>query len=251
MNLAKIHDLVAVRVLVPDIASCYEVLGIVHKHYRPLLGRIKDYISLPKPNGYRSLHTTVFGPGKKIIEVQIRTPEMHYEAEFGIAAHWMYDEGTKSKRIYNYIFSQKKAKAEERVKEFESLKWVQQLKEWNTEIGGDPKEFFKSLKIDFFRDRIFAFTPKGDVINLPEEATPIDFAYQVHTEIGRSCIGAKVDGKKVSLNYKIKNGEVVEIVTNKSKKNPDKEWLDFVKTSLARSQINRWLKKTSKRGLSK
>jgi len=249
MNLDKIHDLVAVRVLVPGIPDCYEALGIIHKHYRPLLGRIKDYISLPKPNGYRSLHTTVFGPQKSIIEVQIRTPEMHYEAEFGIAAHWFYDEQTRGKSLYNYLFSSKPSGS--KIKEFQNLKWVQQLSKWNTEMGRDPKEFFRSLKVDFFRDRIFAFTPKGDVINLPEGATPVDFAYLVHTEIGDSCIGAKIDGRKVSLDYKIRNGEVVEIITNKSKRNPDRQWLDFVKTSLAKSEISRWLRKNSRRGLDK
>ncbi len=243
MNISRVYDLVAIRIIVPEIANCYEVLGVIHKHYRPLIGRIKDYISLPKPNGYRSLHTTIFGPGKEIIEVQIRTPQMHYEAEFGIASHWVY---TEQKSFYSYFLPKSRPAKPINLKE---LEWVKQLQNWHKEIGGDPKEFFQSLKIDFFQDRIFAFTPKGDVINLPEGATPVDFAYMVHTEIGHSCIGAKVDGQKVSLDYKIHNGEVVNIISNRSKKNPDVGWLDFVKTSQARSKIRGWIKKNNRSGL--
>ncbi|MBM3255912.1 MAG: bifunctional (p)ppGpp synthetase/guanosine-3',5'-bis(diphosphate) 3'-pyrophosphohydrolase [Candidatus Moranbacteria bacterium] len=245
MNLSRIYDLVAIRIIVPEVANCYEVLGIIHKYYKPLIGRIKDYISLPKPNGYRSLHTTIFGPGKEIIEVQIRTPQMHYEAEFGIAAHWIY---TEQRSFYSYFLPRSQPAKHINLKE---LAWVKQLENWHKEIGGDPKEFFESLKIDFFQDRIFAFTPKGDVINLPEGATPVDFAYLVHTEVGHSCIGAAVNGQKVPLDYKISNGEVVEIVTNRSKKNPDRKWLEFVKTSQARSKIKTWLRKSSRRGLPK
>ncbi len=245
MNIARVYDLVALRIIVPEIANCYEVLGVIHKHYKPLIGRIKDYISLPKPNGYRSLHTTIFGPRKEIIEVQIRTPQMHYEAEFGIAAHWIYSE---KKSFYSYFMPRSEPVKHINLKEIE---WVKQLRKWHSEIGGDSKEFFQSLKIDFFQDRIFAFTPKGDVINLPEGATPVDFAYLVHSEIGNSCIGAKINGQKVGLDYKIKNGEVVEIIMNRSKKNPDSGWLEFVKTSQAKSKIRNWLKKTSRSGLKK
>lgn len=245
MNLARIYDLVALRIIVPEVANCYETLGIIHKHYKPLIGRIKDYISLPKPNGYRSLHTTIFGPQKEIIEVQIRTPQMHYEAEFGIAAHWIY---TENRGFYSYFLPKNQPVKHINLKEIE---WVKQLQKWHTEIGGDSKEFFQSLKIDFFQDRIFAFTPKGDVINLPEGATPVDFAYLVHTEVGNSCIGCKINGRKVPLDYKIRNGEVVEIVTNRSKRNPDRNWLDFVKTSQARGKIRHWLRKTSRSGLHK
>jgi GTP pyrophosphokinase len=245
MNFSRIYDLVAIRIIVPEVANCYEVLGIIHKYYKPLIGRIKDYISLPKPNGYRSLHTTIFGPGKEIIEVQIRTPQMHYEAEFGIAAHWIY---TEQRSFYSYFLPRSRPARHINLKE---LEWVKQLQKWHKEIGGDPKEFFESLKIDFFQDRIFAFTPKGDVINLPEGATPVDFAYLVHTEVGHSCIGASVNGRKVPLDYKINNGEVVEIVTNRSKKNPDRHWLESVKTSQAKSKIKTWLRKSSRRGLPK
>jgi len=243
MNIARVYDLVALRIIVPEVANCYETLGVIHKHYRPLIGRIKDYISLPKPNGYRSLHTTIFGPLKEIIEVQIRTTQMHYEAEFGIAAHWIYKE---DRGFYSYFMPKNKPVRHINLKE---LEWIKQLQKWHTEIGGDSKEFFRSLKIDFFQDRIFAFTPKGDVINLPEEATPVDFAYLVHTEVGNSCIGVKINGQKVSLDYRIRNGEVVEIITNRSKKNPDRKWLDFVKTSQAKSKIKQWLRKTSRSGL--
>jgi len=243
MNIARVYDLVALRIIVPEVANCYETLGIIHKHYKPLIGRIKDYISLPKPNGYRSLHTTIFGPMKEIIEVQIRTPQMHYEAEFGIAAHWIYKE---DRSFYSYFIPRNQPVKHINLKE---LEWVKQLRSWHTEIGGDSKEFFRSLKIDFFQDRIFAFTPKGDVINLPEGATPVDFAYLVHTEVGNSCIGARVNGQKVPLNHKIKNGEVIEITTNRSKKNPDRKWLEFIKTSQARSKIRQWLRKNSRSGL--
>jgi len=244
MNIARVYDLVALRIIVPEVANCYETLGIIHKHYRPLIGRIKDYISLPKPNGYRSLHTTIFGPLQEIIEVQIRTPQMHYEAEFGIAAHWIYKEEDRS--FYSYFIPRNQPARHINLKE---LEWVRQLQDWHEEIGIDSKEFFRSLKIDFFQDRIFAFTPKGDIINLPEGATPVDFAYLVHTEVGNSCIGAKVNGQKVPLDYRINNGEVVEITTNRSKKNPDRNWLDFIKTSQARSRIKQWLRKNSRSGL--
>ncbi|MFH1183086.1 MAG: RelA/SpoT family protein [Candidatus Moraniibacteriota bacterium] len=243
MNIARVYDLVALRIIVPEVANCYETLGIIHKYYKPLIGRIKDYISLPKPNGYRSLHTTIFGPQKEIIEVQIRTPQMHYEAEFGIAAHWIY---TENRSFYSYFLPKNQPVKHINLKEIE---WVKQLQKWHTEIGGDSKEFFRSLKIDFFQDRIFAFTPKGDVINLPEGATPVDFAYLVHTEVGNSCIGAKINGQKVNLDHKISNGEVVEIVTNRSKRNPERKWLDFVKTSQARGKIKYWLRKNSRTGL--
>lgn len=245
MNISRVYDLVALRIIVPEIANCYETLGIIHKHYKPLIGRIKDYISLPKPNGYRSLHTTIFGPQKEIIEVQIRTPQMHYEAEFGIAAHWIY---TENRGFYSYFLPKNQPVKHINLKE---LEWVKQLQKWHQEIGGDSKEFFHSLKIDFFQDRIFAFTPKGDVINLPEGATPIDFAYLVHTEVGNSCIGAKVNGQKVGLEHKISNGEVVEIITNRSKKNPERKWLEFVKTSQARGKIKYWLRKNSRTGLAR
>ena len=236
MDIDQIYDLVAVRVIVPEIADCYETLGIVHKKYRPMIGRIKDYISLPKPNGYQSIHTTVFGPDGIILEVQIRTQKMHDEAEFGIAAHWIYSE--RRKKSWRDLFRSKKKIAPPE----KELAWVRQLREWQNEIGRDDEEFMQGLKIDFFQNHIFAFTPRGDIIDLPEEATPVDFAYSIHTEIGNHATGAKVDGKMVPLDYCIKNGEMVEILTSKDRKHPNKNWLQFVKTSSAKSHIRREIK---------
>lgn len=231
MDINKIYDLAGIRIIVPEIADCYEALGIVHKKYRPLVGRIKDYISLPKPNGYQSIHTTVFALEGKIVEVQIRTQQMHNEAEFGIAAHWVYSENKKG--WTDFLFGSK-AKVPE-----EELVWVNQLREWQNEIGKDDQEFLEGLKIDFFKNHIFAFTPHGDVIDLPEEATPIDFAYKVHSQIGNRALGAKADGKMVPLDYKIKNGEMIEIIIAKDEKIPSQDWLRFVRTSLAKSQIKK------------
>lgn len=236
MDINRVYDLAAVRIIVPEVADCYETLGIVHKKYRPMIGRIKDYISLPKPNGYQSIHTTVFGPDGKIIEVQIRTPKMHSEAEFGIAAHWIYSE-SKKKNWKDYFFKTKKSTP---AKEIE---WIKQLRDWQNEIGRDDEEFIESLNIDFFKNHIFAFTPLGDIIDLPEDATPIDFAYAIHGEIGNHMVGAKIDNKMVPLNRLIKNGEVVEILTSKDRKSPNQDWLKFAKTSAAKSHIRRELRK--------
>ena len=237
MDINRIHDLIAVRIIVPEVADCYEVLGIVHKKYRPMIGRIKDYISLPKPNGYQSIHTTVFGPDGKIIEVQVRTLKMHNEAEFGIAAHWIYSEQKRKKNWKDFLFKKKEIVPEK------EIEWVKQLREWQNEIGRDDEEFIQSLKIDFFRNHIFAFTPRGDIIDLPEEATPIDFAYAIHGEIGNHATGAKVNGNMVPLDYRIKNGDVLEILTSKDRKNPNQDWLKFVKTTVAKSHIRRELRK--------
>lgn len=236
MDITRIYDLVAVRIIVPEIADCYEALGIIHREYRPMVGRIKDYISLPKPNGYQSLHTTIFGPDGRILEVQIRTQKMHDEAEYGIAAHWLYTE--KSRSIWRNIFSRRK----DTVVAPKELIWVTQLKEWQKEVGRDDKEFVEGLKIEFFKNHIFAFTPKGDIIELPEEVTPIDFAYAIHSEIGHRAVGAKADGKMVPLDYHIQNGQVIEILTVKEKKKPSRDWLDFVKTSSAKSHIRHELR---------
>lgn len=237
MDVNRVYDLSAVRIIVPEIADCYETLGIVHKKYRPMIGRIKDYISLPKPNGYQSIHTTIFGPEGKILEVQIRTQKMHDEAEFGIAAHWIYSEKMK-KSWKDYLFFGKTKAPEQK-----ELVWVRQLREWQNEIGRDDHELLESLKIDFFKNHIFAFTPRGDIVDLPEEATPIDFAYAIHSEIGKQTVGAKADGKMVPLDYQIKNGQVMEIITSKDRKKPNGDWLKFVKTSVAKSHIRRELKK--------
>jgi GTP pyrophosphokinase len=237
MDIRRVYDLTAVRIIVPGIADCYETLGIVHKRYRPMVGRIKDYISLPKPNGYQSLHTSIFGPDGRIFEVQIRTKQMDEEAEYGIAAHWIYTE--KERKSWKKLFFRGGAKD---LPEKELL-WVKQLREWQTEIGSDNEEFLKGLKIDFFKNHIFAFTPQGDIIDLPEDATPIDFAYAIHSEVGNKTTGAKADGKMVPLDYQIRNGQVIEILQSKEKKAPSRDWLRFIKTSNAKSHIKRKLRK--------
>ncbi|MDP3957145.1 MAG: RelA/SpoT family protein [bacterium] len=237
MDVSRIYDLIAIRIVVPEIADCYEALGIIHREYRPMVGRIKDYISLPKPNGYQSLHTTVFGPDGRILEIQIRTQKMHDESEYGIAAHWMYTE--KARPSWRNLFFKRKESPAAPPKE---LTWVRQLKEWQKEIGRDDKEFLEGLKIEFFKNHIFAFTPKGDIIELPEEATPIDFAYAIHSEVGNRAVGAKADRKMVPLDYHIQNGQVIEILTVKEKKKPSRDWLTFVKTSSAKSHIRRELR---------
>ena len=226
MNFDRVYDLVALRVIVNDVKTCYEILGIIHKFWKPLPGRIKDYISFPKPNGYQALHTTCFCLDGKITEIQIKTQKMHEEAEHGIAAHWAMKEG---------INLQTQGK---------TFAWVQQLKDWQSKIS-KPEEFLKGLKIDFFKNRIFIFTPRGDVIDLPEGACPVDFAYAVHTDIGNGCAGAKVNGKMSQLSHPLKNGDMVEIVVDKNKK-PSRDWLKFVKTNLARSRIKSFLKQASR-----
>jgi len=219
MDLDKIHDLVAMRIIVPDIKSCYEALGVIHKFYKPLPGLIKDYIALPKPNGYQSLHTTIFCEKGRVVEIQIRTEHMHDYAENGIAAHWAYSESGKKTPV--------SANAKE-------IQWVSQLKKFLEESKtGDS---FTNLKIDFFKNRIFTFTPKGDVKDLPEGATPIDFAYAVHTDIGHAVKGAKINGKIVPLGYELKNGDVVDIMKGKDKK-PSFDWLKVVKTAFAKKAI--------------
>jgi GTP pyrophosphokinase len=221
MDAEKVFDLVAMRIIVPDIKSCYEALGIIHKYYKPLPGLIKDYIALPKPNGYQSLHTTIFCEKGRIVEIQIRTPDMHKHAENGIAAHWAYSEGGKRQLKAN-------------IKEAE---WVNQLKQFVQEMK--PHEGLTNLKIDFFKNRIFAFTPKGDVKDLPEGSTPIDFAYAIHTDLGHSLKGAKINGKIVSLNHTLKNGDVIEIIKGKVLK-PSSDWLRIAKTSDAKKKIKAW-----------
>lgn len=222
MDAEKVFDLVAMRIVVPDIKSCYEALGIIHKHYKPLPGLIKDYIAIPKPNGYQSLHTTIFCEKGRVVEIQIRTPDMHEHAENGIAAHWAYSESGKSK-----VF---KANLKE-------TQWVSQLKQFLEEMK--PHESLTNLKIDFFKNRIFAFTPKGDVKDLPEGATPIDFAYAIHTNLGHSLKGAKANGKIVPLNYKLKSGDVVDIIKGKILK-PSYDWLKVAKTTEAKKKIKSW-----------
>jgi len=241
-DLDKIYDLVALRIIVKNVEECYRALGIIHEIWKPLPGRIKDYISQPKPNGYRSLHTTVFcsdssrincpnGLKSKIIEIQVRTPQMHKEAEFGIAAHWYYSE---QKGLKTYIKRLVSKPPESK------LHWLKQLREWQEETKKfSPDRYLESLKIDFFGQRVFVFTPKGDIIDLPEKSCPVDFAYAVHTEVGNHCQEAKVNGKIARLNQELNSGDIVEIITNK-KRTPSRDWLDFVKTNLARIRIKRW-----------
>jgi GTP pyrophosphokinase len=226
MNIEKIYDLVAMRIIVETIPECYAVMGIIHEQWPPLPGRIKDYIAMPKPNTYRSLHTTVIGPEDKIVEFQIRTQEMHEENEYGVAAHWIYK--TKS--------SEKPAS---RKNDTEDVAWVQQLQSWQEHFSGkkiDPEEFIRAMKIDFFKERIFAITPRGDVIDLPIGATPVDFAYHVHSEIGNACTGARVNSMLVPLDHELRSGDMVTIITQKGKR-PTEAWLKFVKTTLARERI--------------
>jgi len=234
MDIAKITDLVAMRVIVPSVDDCYAALGVVHKLWPPVPGKIKDYIALPKPNGYQSLHTTVFTKGDGLVEIQMRTPEMHEEAEYGIAAHWAYAEQKREKRkLYAHNISsfldQKK------------FSWLRQIREWQKEVK-NPDEFLESLKIDFFQSRIFVLSPKGDVVDLPEGSTPVDFAFHIHTDIGQSAQGAKVNNKMVPLHHQLKTGDMVEILTQKGKK-PSSDWLKFVKSSEARRKISSILKK--------
>lgn len=249
MDIERIYDLVAMRIIVNTVEDCYATLGIIHKLWPPLPGRIKDYIAMPKPNSYRSLHTTVIGPEQKPVEFQIRTQKMHEENEYGIAAHWIYKQSNKSP-------SEKKMPAQKIAKEAE---WVKQLRNWmnssfhengESERKKDFEEFVQSMKIDFFKDRIFAITPKGDVIDLPVGSTPVDFAYQIHSEIGNSCAGAKVNGQFVPLDHTLKSGDLVEIITQKNKK-PSEDWLKFVKTSLAKNHIKSALKEKNQSLLAK
>ncbi len=233
MNLSRIYDLVALRLVLQTIEDCYAALGVIHRLWRPLPGRIKDYIALPKPNGYQSIHTTVFCQGGKITEIQIRTLKMQEEAERGIAAHWYYAEQKGLRSYIKKIFTPAPEK---------ELKWIQQLQKWQKEIQSSPDEFFQSLKIDFFKDRIFVFTPRGDIIDLPENATPIDFAYLIHTDVGHRCQGAKVDGKLVALDTPLKNGQVVEIITQKQAK-PSRDWLQLARTNQAQNKIKQWFNK--------
>lgn len=225
-DVSKVYDLVAVRIILPTIADCYHALGIIHRLWKPLPGRIKDYISQPKPNGYRSLHSTVFCEDGKIVEFQIRTMEMHEQAEWGIAAHWHYKEaekGPKNLGDKGYTLPKK-------------FQWVQDLVQWQKSIA-DNSQYLKALTLDFFSNRIFVLTPGGDVIDLPEDATPIDFAYHVHSWIGDHCAGAKINNQMVTLDAKLKNGDVVEIITDKNRKCPSQDWLKFAKTGAARGRI--------------
>jgi len=250
MDWEQITDLVALRIIVDNIENCYKALGVLHKLWKPLPGKIKDYISLPKPNGYQSLHTTVFCEEGKITEFQIRTPEIHEAAERGIAAHWAYEEvGKKEKAHLPARLAAKRAgKAGKKIRP-KNFEWVKQLMGWQKKFsakGGrekqSPAEFLESLKLDLFKDRIFVLTPKGDVIDLPEGATAVDFAYHIHSELGKHMTGAKANGKIISFSRPLVSGDIVEILTSKNQK-PNLEWLNHAKTRLARSHIRSALRK--------
>jgi len=222
-DFTEIYDLSAIRVLVDTVRDCYGVLGVVHSLWKPVPGRFKDYVAMPKSNGYQSLHTTVIAYTGEPIEIQIRTHEMHRVAEFGVAAHWTYKEGGKAAS-----FDQK-------------LSWLRSLLEWQSEVG-DAESFVDTVKIDLFQDEVYVFTPKGDVLNLPAGSTPVDFAYRIHTEVGHRCVGAKVNGRMVPLDYELNNGEIVEIVTTKAPHGPSRDWLSFVKSASAKERIRKWFK---------
>lgn len=224
----KVYDTLAVRVIVGSVEDCYRALGIIHKHWRPVPGRIKDYIAIPKHNGYRSLHTTIFRGDGGIIEIQIRTEEMHAEAQYGIASHLAYKEGSAGGDMTK------------------NLAWVKELAKWQKDVAKSD-EFLENLKLDFFKNRVFVFTPKGDVIDLPEDSTPIDFAYAIHSNIGNHTASAHVNGKIVSLDTKLKSGDIVTIDTKESA-TPKRKWLDYAKTTLAKRHVRNYLEKTSSIG---
>ena len=235
-TLDQIYDLFAIRALVDSVKDCYAVLGIVHTMYTPMPGRFKDYIAMPKPNMYQSLHNTLIGPHGQVFEVQIRTWEMHRTSEYGIAAHWKYKEGRAN---------DKSTKAQK--KEEEKLAWLRQIMEWQQDTA-DNKEYLDTLKLDLniYSTQVYAFTPQGDVIQLTKDSTPIDFAYMIHSAVGNKMVGARVNNKIVPLDHKIQNGDIVEIITSQNSKGPNRDWLAIVKTAQARTKIKQWFKKEEK-----
>ncbi|MDX6592722.1 MAG: diphosphokinase / guanosine-3,5-bis(diphosphate) 3-diphosphatase [Gaiellales bacterium] len=227
----EIYDLTAMRVLVDSVKDCYGAIGVIHSLWKPMPGRFKDYVAMPKFNMYQSLHTTVIGPQGKPLEIQVRTSEMHQTAEFGIAAHWLY--------------KQKGGSAKD---SSDSIPWLSQLMDWQNDAR-DPTEFMETLRVDLFSDEVYVFTPKGDVKNLPAGATPLDFAYTVHTDVGHRCVGAKVNGRIVPLHYTLHSGDFVEVLTAKQGRGPSRDWLNLVKTSRARNKIRQWFSQQQREDL--
>jgi guanosine-3',5'-bis(diphosphate) 3'-pyrophosphohydrolase len=231
----EIYDLTAMRVIVGSVKDCYGAVGVIHSLWKPLPGRFKDFIAMPKANMYQSLHTTVIGPEGRPLEIQIRTGEMHDLAEYGIAAHWMYKEGAVKGASRGAT-----AEAENRIK------WLRSLLDWQQDEA-DPREFMETLKVDLFEDEVFVFTPKGEVKSLAAGSTPLDFAYEIHTDVGHRCVGAKVSGKIVPLSYQLRSGDIVEVLTSKRERGPSRDWLALVKTTRARNKIKAWFKAESRR----
>ena len=225
----QIYDLFAVRIIVDTVKDCYAALGVIHEMYKPIPGRFKDYIAMPKANMYQSLHTTLIGPNGQPFEIQIRTFEMHKTAEYGIAAHWKYKETSDGK---------KPGKSEE-----EKLNWLRQILEWQRDMS-DNREFLNLIKgdLDLFAEDVYCFTPNGDVKNLPNGSTPVDFAYAIHSAVGNKMVGARVNGKLVNIDYKIQNGDRIEILTSQNSKGPSRDWLSIVKSTQAKNKINQWFK---------
>ena len=244
-DFANIYDLVGVRIIVDTIQDCYAALGAVHARWNPVPGRFKDYIAMPKLNMYQSLHTTVVGPGGKPVEIQIRTWDMHRRAEFGIAAHWKYKENGQAGRALSSPdkSDRKRDENNQELSEVDNLKWIQQLADWTSETP-DSNEFLGSLKEDLGSSEVYVFTPKGKIVSLPAHATPVDFAYAVHTEVGHRTMGARVNGRLVPLDTTLDNGDTVEILTSKSDTaGPSRDWLSFVKSPKARNKIRQWFSK--------
>lgn len=233
-TLDQVYDLFAVRIIVDSVKDCYAALGVIHEMYTPIPGRFKDYIAMPKANMYQSLHTTLIGPSGQPFEIQIRTEEMHKTAEYGIAAHWKYKESGDSKKNV-------------KTKEEEKLSWLRQILEWQQDMS-DNREFMSLLKgdLDLFAEDVYCFTPNGDVKNLPNGSTPVDFAYAIHSAVGNKMVGARVNGKLVNIDYKIQNGDRIEILTSQNSKGPSRDWLNIVKSTQAKSKINQWFKKEFK-----